>query len=506
MKLSFRPSPAFVRDMTGGHSALGLFLSTLLYIVCVSGTLAVFYPEFERWEQASAGEMLTVEADVYRRAAREALAGIPADGEQPGVIRFTAPTAEMPRMLVEVGEREHFVGGNGTLREQVTHEWTDFLVYLHFALNLPVGLGVPVVGLIGVLMAALIISGLLAHPNIVREAFSLRGRGSARRRQVDLHNRLGVWAAPFHLMIALTGAFIGLATVFAFAIAQVFYSGDVERVHHLLFRDVPEAKAEASAVPVPDFAPALASLARIAPGREPFRISLHNPGRVGQLFEITTRVPGRLVWGERFYFNADGASLGRDGWSDGSAGKQVYASSFRLHFGHYGGFAVKVAYFLLGLGMCALVVSGINIWLLRKRQWGFPRERLERIWVAQVWGVPLLIAAAALGQLVLGLPPLPVFWGGILGLSLVAAFRGSCAGWSWYLRLAVVLVAMGVVGAHLGRFGAGAIHGGALVGNLVWLLCALGFGLSCWFRDGRQRVARPGEAVSGEPAATPDTG
>ncbi|WP_237058679.1 PepSY-associated TM helix domain-containing protein [Microbulbifer sediminum] len=488
MKLSFRPGPGFVRDMIGGHSALGLALSILLYIVCLSGTLAVFYPEFERWEQPAAGEGLAVDPATYRRAAGEALALAAAAGEQVGVVRFTVPTVDMPRSMVSVGDIQRLVADDGGLLGEVTHPWTDFLVYLHFALNLPVALGVPVVGLIGILMAALILSGLLAHPNIVREAFSFRGRGPARRRQVDLHNRLGVWAAPFHFMIAATGAFIGLSTVFALAIAQVFYAGDVEKVHHLLFSDVPEATAEAGEIPVPDFAPAFEALYRVAPGQQPFSIALHNPGTDQQLFEFTTRVPGRLVWGERYFFGADGAPLGRDGWSDGSAGKQIYASNFRLHFGHYSGLPLKAAYFLLGLGMCALVVSGINIWLLRQRQRGFPRQRLERVWAAQVWGVPLMIAAAAIGQLALGMAPVPLFWGGVLVLGLAAVFRGSSAGWSWYLRLAVAASAAGVVAVHVARFGGGAIQGGALVANSVWLLSALGLALSCWYRDGRRAV------------------
>src|SRR5690606_23959509 len=60
-------------------------------------------------------------------------------------------------------------------------------------------------------LCALIITGFLAHPSIVKDAFKLRNGSSARLGQVDLHNRLSVWGAPFHLMIALTGAYYGLA-------------------------------------------------------------------------------------------------------------------------------------------------------------------------------------------------------------------------------------------------------------------------------------------------------
>lgn len=42
------------------HTWIGVFLSVGLYLVCLSGTLAVFYQEFERWEQPDITEMTKV--------------------------------------------------------------------------------------------------------------------------------------------------------------------------------------------------------------------------------------------------------------------------------------------------------------------------------------------------------------------------------------------------------------------------------------------------------------
>ncbi|GAB2883303.1 PepSY-associated TM helix domain-containing protein [Microbulbifer echini] len=487
MKFSLKPTPAFVRDMTDGHSVLGLAVSTLLYIVCVSGTLAVFYNEFERWEQASELENLEVSPSVYQLATEQAVALAKEEKEEFDSIKFTIPNTDMPRLTVEVGDIERYVAADGSLLGKVEHEWTHFLAYLHFALNLPLGLGVPLVGLIGVLMAALILSGLLAHPKIIKDAFSFRLAGSKRLQQVDLHNRLGVWASPFHLAIAITGAFIGLSQVAAFAIAGLFFDGDTERVEHILYREHPIMEENAPEMPLPDFAEILAQMERIAPNEERTKLEVAFPGREGQVVEIWTRVPEKLVWGERYHFNPDGSLIEKEGWSEGDAAKQVYLSTFRLHFGHFSGFPVKIAYFLLGIGMCVLVVSGINIWLVRKRQRGQPAKRLERVWMAQVWGIPFAIALSAVTYLAFAVPAAQVFWGTTVVLSVVAAFAGTVAGWSMLLRGATIAACVLAVIVHTSIFGADSFVHASLVANAVWLLIAAGIAASCLYTWVRRR-------------------
>ena len=91
--------------------------------------------------------------------------------------------------------------------------WNDFLVHLHYTLNLPSLVGITIVGAFGVMMLALSLSGVLAHPRIFRDAFRLRARNNAGVGLADWHNRLSVWTLPFGIAIALTGALIGLATL-----------------------------------------------------------------------------------------------------------------------------------------------------------------------------------------------------------------------------------------------------------------------------------------------------
>lgn len=70
-----------------------------------------------------------------------------------------------------------------------------------------------VVGMTGVALPSSLISGILAHPRTFRDAFHLRLGGSPRLQEADLHNRIGVWGLPFHFIVALSGAFLGLLTI-----------------------------------------------------------------------------------------------------------------------------------------------------------------------------------------------------------------------------------------------------------------------------------------------------
>src|SRR5690606_37794676 len=157
--------------------------------------------------------------------------------------------------MVSGDEDGWFADGQGTLISKVSHEWTHFLIRLHIYLHLPSTLGFTLVGIAGVRLTALIMSGFLAHRRIFRDAFSLRWNRSPRLAQADLHNRLSVWASPFHLAIAVTGAFIGLSIVLIFLVAQLFYGGDTDLSgNSIASRDLP---ADARPAPLADFATAL---------------------------------------------------------------------------------------------------------------------------------------------------------------------------------------------------------------------------------------------------------
>ena len=467
-----------VRASLKAHSGFGLFISALLYLVCLTGVIAVFYPEFERWEQASIKETLDAKPDIVQKAIENLLAWH--EENNPDAKPFEdvwigLPTVEMPRFYVgghiETIEAQFFVNADGSLGEKVDHEWTHFLVKLHYALTVPGIWGMVLVGVIGMVLVGLVISGIAAHPTIFKNAFSLRVNRGIRQQQVDLHNRIGVWSAPFLLIIALTGAMIGLGQIFLFAFANSFFEGDTTRIANAVFMPHPEATNVAA--PLMNTAPILEKFAQDNPGLLPYYFSIHFPATTAQLMEIGAYLPDRLVWYEAFQFNPEGEQVKRLGWSDGDIGAQIYGSTYRLHFGHYGGLPVKIIYALFGVGMCYLCITGMNIWFRRQQQAGNPRLTLERTWTAVVWGFPLAISLGLLVDFFIPDQHIALFWITSLLFISSSAFFKTRQQISAYFPVFIIGVLISILIIHAVKHGAFAFNGASLLINLLLLIAIL---------------------------------
>jgi hypothetical protein len=441
------PSQGLVGRMLASHSALGIFIGGVMYLICLSGTVAVFYEELERWEQPNAPVVEDISPEAMSRAAFSFME----QSEPTKHLYIGLPTADAPRFTVSGDTEGWFADRAGNLVQKVSHEWTHFLIRLHIYLHLPSTLGFTLVGIAGVLLTALIISGFLAHPRIFRDAFAFRWNRSPRLAQADLHNRLSVWASPFHLAIALTGAFIGLSIAFLFVVGLLFYDGDREKAGDALASgDLP---ADERPAPLADFGAALATLRAAHPGVEPFSVIVHEPGTRGQFIDITAELPRRLVYGERWRFDAEGSLIEKEGWSDGAIGKQIYISTYKVHFGSFGGLPVKLAYFAFGLGLSVVSISGFNIWLIRRRDRGRALPHLELLWTGLTWGAPTGMAVAWMADESMLLPPTAVFWG-LMILTLAGSWFAPGRQWlSQSLRSLLAVLCLIVAAVHALTYG-----------------------------------------------------
>ena len=408
-----RSSSVRVARSLAAHSVLGLALGGLIYILAVTGTLSVFNREFQRWEQPAAPEMAVISPEAAEKAATAVF-----ESEDPHTthLYINFPQPDLPRTVITTDTQAFFATTEGDLAGREHFPWTQFLLDLHYYLHLPHILGLTVVGALGAFLVALSISGLLAHPRIFRDAFTFR-RNSGRTSLADLHNRLSVWTAPFHISNALTGAILGLASVLAFAIAAASFENDTAKVFSPIFGEDPplnEAPADLAEIASP-----IAYMYTEYPDLQPTYLILHDPGTAGQHVSVIAEHPNRLIFGDYYNFDASGTYLGNTGLSDGTAGQQVAGSVYNVHFGNWGGLPIKIAYFLFGLSLCTIIASGLNIYFVRRRAQGRPAPRLEAGWAGIVWGTPAALALTLLTS-VSGLAEGPalvaLFW-----LPLVAA-------------------------------------------------------------------------------------
>lgn len=393
----------FVAALLHSHSVVGLAFSAVLYLVCLSGAVTVFADDINRWEESGWPSYPRMEPEAVNRAAQAAYDLAKA----PPRLFVVLPTATSPHTTVLANEEEWRADADGTLLGPAPKGWGEFVTDLHVRLHIPGLFGTSLVGLSGIGMTALIISGLLAHPRLFRDAFRWRRGGNPRVSQADLHNRIGVWGAPLFLALALTGAFLGLANVLLTANAQIFHGGDIAAASRPLYGDTGPVSGDPA--PLADLVGPMRRLEALRPDYVPLYAEISAPGTTGQRVHLYAVPPRRLAYGERFDFDERNQFAGTLGMAEGEMGKQIFASVYPVHFGTFGGPPVRVLYFLFGIGLSVVCAGGVDIWLTRSRVSGWP----ARVWPGISWGSPALLALTAATVA----SPL-LFWGG-LGLLLV---------------------------------------------------------------------------------------
>ncbi len=446
------------------HSWLGLALGAAMYLICLSGALAVFNQEFERWEQPAVLESEEIDPRLAERALENFVARHGMEGEHWFIV---FPTSGIPRLVVENDEVAHFVNADGSLGAIEASPWTAMLIDLHYYLHMPSGIGMIVVSACGAMLLALILSGVFAHRRIIKDAFRFRRGGNGTQGTIDLHNRLSVWGLPFHVMISVTGAYYGLAGILVFVAAHTFFEGDLEAVTAPVFTPEPTGLARGTQG-LPAIARAVEYVLREDPQGKLVFLTVHEPGTEDEFVEIFVQQPGRLIYAESYRFDRAGEFIERGGYLDGPGGKQLVYSLYRLHFGDFAGVGTKLLYGFLGLGLAIVSATGISIWLAKRKR----EDVLNAVWPAFVWGVPLALTLAAIATL-FGVSQLEwAFWGSLLALV------------AWGTRLPSALVARRMrvllagslvllVVLHGGQHAAAVFEAAAWPVYVALLLCAL---------------------------------
>ena len=88
--------PGTVKRALSAHAAIGLIAGALLYIVSLTGTVAVFYQELQRVEQPNAPEMNSISPEAVQKGVEAVLAN---EAGQPTTTHFYVhlPVKEVPR-------------------------------------------------------------------------------------------------------------------------------------------------------------------------------------------------------------------------------------------------------------------------------------------------------------------------------------------------------------------------------------------------------------------------
>ncbi|QDO92573.1 PepSY domain-containing protein [Formosa sediminum] len=249
-------------------------------------------------------------------------------------------------------------------------ELGTFIYHLHYFDQLPT-VGVYISGVLSLFFLVALITGVIVHwKKLIENFFTFRLKNSIKLLWTDAHTALGVIGLPFQFIFAVTGSFFGLASLFIILNTLVIYEGDQQKL-------------------IAAVAPAFINVEKAG---EPLKskeslnllaLKANDELHLNNHYTLTAKIlnyndkNGRFILnyrdnvGKNFYGNAyimynlsNGSIVSKkvidsQGWDFATSLETMR----KLHFGTYGGYFLRLVYFLLSLLTCFVILSGVMIWL-----------------------------------------------------------------------------------------------------------------------------------------------
>lgn len=472
------------------HAWLGVLSGLLLFVVCFSGAIAVFHEAIYQWEQpglhVNASEQPHLPIETLLQQARAELA-LPDDF---ALVLPGMPYANIFMLYYEQDEQDHawiVNAATGEHREENQSGIAHILSRMHTDLDLPSPYGRYLVGLSGVVMLFLLVSGIIHHRRFFADLCRLRTRPKLRLTLSDLHKIIGSWGVLFQGMIAFTGSMLGLIGLVLLLMAYTAYDGDAQAALDGFLGPTPPARG------IPANMHSMDDLIATAEAHWPgfkagyivvnhyqdqaakVMIYGHNPANLTGIQNISLSAASGDIT-----FVADFRKMG--------LGAAIYGISDTLHYGEFGGTLVLFVYFLLGLAMAFMGASGMILWLTRQSAHSPHYGFYARLSLGVIAGI--ICATATLFISAIWLPDehaqRTVYYGIWLGMVSLAFVLPSQRD---YLDLSIIVCAVACCAAplsawwHDGRsiWSTLAAHQYPVVAvDMVLLLCGAGFLALYW--------------------------
>lgn len=369
-------------------------------------------------------------------------------------------------------------------RELAPVDGADILFNLHKSLFL----GFPgrvLISVLGVVLLLMIWAGSALHSGRLQDLKRLRRDRGLRVLAHDLHSLIGRWAGPWLLLFGVTGALSGLGALGTVGLAGQAFPGAPQQAFMQLLGAPPPLSAPAGSPRAVDLDVLMHNHARAHPGFIAQRVALHRWGEPQAWVEVAGIEPGlpsTAVFERHAYRAHDGEPLA----SHSARGRGLWLQAFiavqPLHFADYrwvpyAGPVLRALHFGMALAAAVLVLSGLYLWLERRRlKAGGGWQVLLRLVVGAGVGLfsatAVLLCAGALATLGLlaGSGLAGWFWGSWLACLLLA---GVMPAQRQPLRLLLGVAGLALVAAGALHLGASVLHANLAVWpiDLVLLLC-----------------------------------
>lgn len=483
------------------HSWTGIALGFFVFIVSLSGSIALFDAELKSWEDPARRLVLTDNPVPVDPIFREFIAEQQAEGElNSASLRFPnqiEPYYSAFAFLEDENGESHFHQRrwDPATGEEIPERGAGLSVWLldfHRDLMWPDALGGrtvgrSLVGVVGVILMLAIFSGVIAHTKIFEELFTIRYWRSVRLKWQDTHKVAGLWGLPFFAMISATGAFLGIVAILSPLVAVLAFKGDTEAlIEAVIGAPAEPAGIEAEMIPLDG----LSSVLHSESGLKPDRVLINHWGDEEATYTLLYHADTQLAIYDSMTISAvTGEKAVNETFETRSAASRVSSAVTPLHYGTFGGehgsfasIALKILYLVLGLCLAIITAMGNMMWIERRLHGndGSKSEvfyrRLSRFNVGVCSGMALAsVAIFYLDKLYFGAEALRISWTGwtYFGVWFVAIFYALSVT-NEYRSLVAILTATGV-----GLMGIPVLNA-AVTGDVFWDALTSGHTASAW--------------------------
>lgn len=372
------------------HTWAGILFGLLIFVLMLSGSVAVFHHELEQWQDPPKHHAhLKAKSRInLHQIVADHMAKTEGEVEQ---VMIMLPRPNHPMLEVNLNIHNHAEEAKGTENEhQSVHtplvlqndgqlvEIADpepgmagFFTELHTHLHLPYQVAPYVLGPASLAMFVLLITGVFTHRQLFQKLFNFRLKRGTRVIWTDFHTLLGVWALPFFAVIAITAIPMALHTGPWISWMSIGASGgDTNQMNYFSWFQKAWPEASDKAVPTKNLDTILADAVARDPAFRPARLIVTHPNDANARVIIdgfsergVTRTSAHV------YEGATGKYLGLEPAFEATssfAGTKLFGLMFSLHFGDFGGFTSRLVWFILGIAGAFIAASGQYIWIAKR--------------------------------------------------------------------------------------------------------------------------------------------
>ncbi len=396
------------------HTISGILVAAVLYVMFFAGSFAFFKDEIAAWQNEASGKHQSYGNTVVFNALLDSLdEAHNLHGRdlsftmQPNSYRaYVSLQPSKDTINNEQAAEQRFFNYDFHKKETgsyaSSYDLGEFLYRLHFLAQLnevPIQIGYPfgyvVAGLVSFLFLFALITGLLLHwDKLFSNFYTFRPWSKWKTIWTDAHTALGVIGFPYQFMFAVTGVMLIIGSVLVVPFSKVLYGGDESAVYRdLQFPYYLTPSYDFLSKPLastPDVDHFVQRTHELWPNTFITSISINNYGDANMHILMTGEPATKWRFagqGVVCYRVSDGKVIEHKSAEQAASYlDKVKSLVYRLHFGDYGGYPLKVVYFVLGLIGCVVIITGILIWLVARDKKNVPKhKRVFNFWASNIF-------------------------------------------------------------------------------------------------------------------------